>query len=118
MKMLLSLAAVGAMALGAAPAAAQHHGHDNNRNNHNNNWSNDQRGDHHNRQAHRARWSNGYRFGPRYSYTSYNALPQAYVSRYHLSRRYRYVYNDGYIYQVDPTTYAVTRVIQALTGGY
>ncbi len=62
------------------------------------------------------RWSNGYRFGPRYSYTSYNSLPRTYVSRYHLSPRYRYVYTDGYIYQVDPTTYAITRVIEALTG--
>ena len=48
------------------------------------------------------RWSNGYRFGPRYSYTSYNSLPRTYVSRYRLGPRYRYVYTDGYIYQVVP----------------
>ena len=63
------------------------------------------------RQAYRM----GYRFGPRYGYTAYSALPRTYVTRYRLSPRYRYVYRDNYIYQVDPTTYAVTRVIDALT---
>ncbi len=106
---MLSLTAVAAMALSSVPAAAQHQDH-------HKNWNNNDRADH-NRASHDARWSNsnGYRFGPRYSYTSYNALPPAYVSRCHLSRHYRYVYNDGYIYQVDPTTYAVTQVIAALT---
>jgi hypothetical protein len=111
MKILISLAAVSVLALSAAPAAAQHRGD-------NRHWNNDKdnhRG-HQSNQSHRQRWSSGYRFGPSYSYTSYNSLPPTYVSQYHLSRRYRYVYNDGYIYQVDPTTYAVTRVIQALTG--
>ena len=37
------------------------------------------------------------------------------VSRYHLSPNNRYVYTNGYIYQVDPTTYAVQRVIDAIT---
>ena len=65
--------------------------------------------------ARHARWQMGYRFGPRYAYTSYSALPRTYVSRYDLNPRYRYVYNDNYIYQVDPRTYAITRVIDALT---
>ena len=30
---------------------------------------------------------------------------------YHLDPNDRYVYSNGYIYVVDPTTYAVTRVI-------
>ena len=55
----------------------------------------------------------GYRFGPSYSYTSYGALPRTYVTRYHLAPRYRYVYQNGYIYQVDPTTYAVMRILNA-----
>ena len=42
-------------------------------------------------------------------------LPRTYVQRYDLSPNYRYVYRDNYIYEVDPTTYAVTRVINALT---
>jgi hypothetical protein len=109
MKMLIGLAAVAAMGVSAAPAAAQHRGDQRN-------WNNDNQRGHHGNQGRRQRWSSGYRFGPSYSYTSYNSLPQTYVSRYHLSRRNRYVYNDGYIYEVDPTTYAVTRVIQALTG--
>jgi hypothetical protein len=66
-------------------------------------------------QARKAQWRTGYRFGPRYAYTSYRTLPRNYVSRYDLSPHYRYVYRDNYIYQVDPTTYAVTRVIDALT---
>ena len=44
----------------------------------------------------------GYRFGPRYSYTSYRALPRTYVSRYDLDPDYRYVYSDNYIYVVNP----------------
>ena len=62
-----------------------------------------------------AMWNTGYRFGRNYSYTSYRAIPRVYVQRYDLNPRYRYVYRDNYIYQVDPTTYAVTRVIDALT---
>ena len=62
-----------------------------------------------------SQWNTGYRFGPRYGYTSYQTLPRTYVQRYDLSPNYRYVYRDNYIYQVDPTTYAVTRVIDALT---
>ena len=62
-----------------------------------------------------AQWNTGYRFGPRYGYTSYRTLPRVYVQRYDLSPNYRYVYRDNYIYQVDPTTYAITRVIDAIT---
>jgi Ni/Co efflux regulator RcnB len=115
MKMFLSLAAVAVIALSAAPAVAQHHGDQRN-------WNNDDRGNHgdndshHGRHSHHAQWSQGYRFGPGYSYTSYNSLPRAYARNHHLSSRYRYVYNDGYIYQVDPTTYAVRRVLDSLTG--
>ena len=61
------------------------------------------------RQAYRM----GYRFGPSYDYTAYSALPQTYVMRYHLAPRYRYVYQNGYIYVVDPTTYAITRILNA-----
>jgi len=55
----------------------------------------------------------GYRFGPTYQYTAYDALPRTYVTRYHLAPHYRYVYQNGYIYQVDPTTYAITRILNA-----
>lgn|SRR6476659_1074375 len=56
----------------------------------------------------------GYRFAPTYAYTPYSSLPQPYVTRYSLDPNYRYVYTNNYIYQVDPTTYAVRRVIDAL----
>jgi hypothetical protein len=64
--------------------------------------------------ARHGRYRVGYVFGPDYSYTTYSALPQPYVTRYHLSPDYRYVYRDNYIYVVDPTTYAITRILNAI----
>src|SRR3954447_2567867 len=40
--------------------------------------------------ARHAAWRSGYRFGPRYSYTAYDALPRTYVRRYDLNPDYRY----------------------------
>lgn len=121
MKILLSLAAVGAMAISAAPATAQRQDSQGNWNNSSQPGSGDRWNNHdresQGRRSHHARWSTGYRFGPRYSYTAYNALPQEYVTHYHLSRRNRYVYDQGYLYQVDPATYAITRVLSG-SGGY
>jgi hypothetical protein len=65
--------------------------------------------------ARHAQWNNGYRFGPRYSYTTYSAIPRPIVSQYSLSPDYRYVYRDNYVYVVNPRTYAIERVIDALT---
>jgi hypothetical protein len=53
----------------------------------------------------------GYVFGPNYSYTTYRDIPTQVTGYYHLDSNGRYVYSDGYVYVVDPTTYAVTRVI-------
>lgn len=53
----------------------------------------------------------GYVFGPDYSYTTYSTIPSQVTGYYHLDSNGRYVYTDGYVYVVDPTTYAVTRVI-------
>ncbi len=53
----------------------------------------------------------GYVFGPNYSYTAQTDIPQPVVSYYKLGTDGRYVYSDGYLYEVDPTTYAVTKVI-------
>ena len=53
----------------------------------------------------------GYVFGPDYTYTTYSAIPSQVTGYYHLDSNGRYVYTDGYVYVVDPTTYAVTRVI-------
>jgi len=62
-----------------------------------------------------AQYRVGYRFGPSYSYTSYSALPRTYVTRYNLRPNYRYVYRDNYVYVVNPRTYAVERILDAVT---
>ena len=64
---------------------------------------------------HGTRYRTGYVFGPNYSYTTYDALPHTYVTRYHLSPDYRYVYSGNTIYVVDPTTYAITRILNGIT---
>jgi hypothetical protein len=64
---------------------------------------------------HGTRYRTGYVFGPNYGYTAYSALPQPYVTRYHLSPDYRYVYSGNTIYVVDPTTYAITRILNGIT---
>jgi hypothetical protein len=56
----------------------------------------------------------GYVFGPKYSYTAYSALPGPVTTYYKLDSNGRYVYSDGYVYVVDPTTYAVTRVLDVI----
>ncbi len=53
----------------------------------------------------------GYSFGPNYAYTSISDIPQPVVTYYKLGPDKRYVYSDGYLYEVDPATYAVTQVI-------
>ena len=51
-------------------------------------------------------------FGPNYTYYApYSSIPQTVVTQYHLGPNYRYVTADGYVYVVDPHTYAVTQVI-------
>lgn len=57
----------------------------------------------------------GYVFGPNYTYTTYSAVPQPVVTYYHLNSDNRYVYSNGYVYVVDPTNWAVTRVIDTLS---
>ena len=57
----------------------------------------------------------GYRFAPDYGYTPYGQIPSNYANQYHLSPDGRYVYRNNYIYQVNPRTNAVERVLYALT---
>lgn len=66
------------------------------------------------KQARRAGYNVGYRFGPSYSYTDYSSLPQPVVTRYHLNNNFRYVNRDGSIYVVNPQTYRVVRVLNAM----
>ena len=56
----------------------------------------------------------GHVFGPTYSYVTVNDLPQPVVTYHRLSPDHRYVYSDGYVYVVDPATYAVTRVLDII----
>ena len=60
------------------------------------------------------RYRVGYVFGPDYSYSAYNTIPTRYVSRYNLNPDYRYVYSGNTVYVVDPTTYAVTRILNGI----
>jgi hypothetical protein len=53
----------------------------------------------------------GYVFGPNYTYTTVSDLPQPLVVEHHLSTDNRYVYSNGYLYVVNPSTYTVTDVI-------
>lgn len=113
------VAGAAAVALTAAPAAARHHGYHYGRATACARW----------RYGHCVRWMNhgymvstarhnryrvGYVFGPGYGYTAYSTLPAPYVTRYRLSPDNRYVYTGGNIYVVDPTTYAITRVLSAI----
>ena len=56
----------------------------------------------------------GYVFGPSYSYTAVTDIPAPVVTQYKLAPDERYVYDDGYVYVVDPSSYAVTRVIDVV----
>lgn len=53
----------------------------------------------------------GYVFGPNYTYTAITDLPEPVVTYYKLGSNYRYVYTNGYLYEVDPSNYAVVKVI-------
>jgi hypothetical protein len=55
------------------------------------------------------RWESGYG-----NYYTYNRIPYDVRRRYDLNSRYRYYYNDGYLYQVDPRTMLIQQVINAL----
>ena len=47
-------------------------------------------------------------------YTPYNQIPYDLRRHYGLDDDYRYIYRDQYLYQVDPTTYAVRRILDAI----
>jgi hypothetical protein len=60
-----------------------------------------------------------YNVGQRYNRNSgnlwsYNQIPDALRSQYGLNQSDRYYYNSGYLYQVDPRTQVVERVISAV----
>jgi hypothetical protein len=47
-------------------------------------------------------------------YTPYGSIPYNLRNRYDLNDNYRYIYRDDYIYQVDPTTLVVQRILNAI----
>ena len=53
----------------------------------------------------------GKRLRERYSYQQ---IPYSVRRQYNLNTRYRYYYNNGYLYQVDPRTLLVQQVINAI----
>ena len=55
------------------------------------------------------RWRSSYG-----DYYAYQRIPYDLRQRYDLNRRYRYYYNDGYLYAVDPRTMLSQQVISAL----
>ena len=47
-------------------------------------------------------------------FTPYGALPYDLRNQYGLSDDYRYIYRDNQLYQVDPTTYVVRRILDSI----
>ena len=60
-------------------------------------------------------YRSGQRFPSRYgNLWSYNQIPYDLRQQYSLNQRDRYYYGDGYLYQVDPRTMLIQRVVSAL----
>lgn len=56
----------------------------------------------------------GQRVGKGYGYTPYANIPEALRNQYNLDDDNRYIYRDNTIYQVDPATSIVTRIINTI----
>ncbi len=57
----------------------------------------------------------GYKFDRGFNgYTPYNQIPYDLRNQYGLDPHGRYIYDQNYIYQVDPATYVVSRVLDAI----
>ena len=118
MKQLLLIAGAATLGMTAPALARPGHGNDHDR------WGNSARNcppglaKKHNGcvpPGHAKRWNRGDRWRSTYGnlYT-YNRIPYDIRQRYDLNSRYRYYYNDGYLYQVDPRTQLISQVISAL----
>ena len=128
MKLLIALSGVAALAL-AAPATAKP-GHGNGHGNHHGDsygYGYNDRGcppglaKKHNGcmpPGQAKKWARGQRWHSNYgTLYSYNRIPYDVRQRYDLNSRYRYYYNDGYLYRVDPKTMLIQQVISALLTG-
>ena len=64
---------------------------------------------------HKKLYEQGHRFDQRFTgYTAYDRIPYDLRRQYQLDPRSRYVYDQNYIYRVDPTTLVVTEVLRAI----
>ena len=60
-------------------------------------------------------YEQGYRFDSRYDqWTPYDRIPYDVRRRYDLDPRDRYIYDNNYVYRVDPTTLIVRQVLDAI----
>ena len=60
-------------------------------------------------------YEQGYRFRSGYDqWTPYDRIPYEVRRRYDLDPRSRYVYDNNYVYRVDPTTLIVREVLNAI----
>ena len=65
--------------------------------------------------GHARRYAVGYHLPYGYnSYTSYSRIPYNLRQRYNLDPNDRYIYDNGYVYQVDPTTRIISQVLSAI----
>src|SRR5690349_21869193 len=55
--------------------------------------------------AARAEYNVGHVFGPTYTYTDVSSIPQTVVTEYGVKPGARYVFSNGYLYEVDPNSY-------------
>lgn len=114
MKTLIALSAAVAVALPAAPALARPHSGQMMAKQMKHDQKHARKAARHAAKDQARLFRMGQRVPRSYAWTPYAQLPQAYVSQYSLSPDYRYVYRDNYIYVVDPRTYAVSRVLEAV----
>ncbi|MCJ8190625.1 hypothetical protein [Sphingomicrobium aestuariivivum] len=61
------------------------------------------------------KYERGHRFDRSFSgYTAYDRIPYDLRRHYDLDPRSRYIYDNDYIYRVDPTTLVVREVLRAI----
>lgn len=135
MKALILLASAGVFAMAAPAVAEPHHGMHGMHHSDRDNWRHRDRdesrmyhssrmsshygrhdnGHHYGWYKHNRRWSRGDHWRSTYgTYYSYNRIPYRIRQQYDLNNDYRYYYNNGYLYGVDPRTMLVQQVISAL----
>jgi len=140
MKALILLASAGAFAIATPAVADPHHGGGHDRGHENSqgdrhehsryrtyhssrmssHYGRHDNGNHYgwtrsNYRHHMERLARGDRYRSGYgNYYTYNRIPYRIRQQYDLNNDYRYYYNNGYLYGVDPRTMLVQQVVSAL----